>query len=70
MKMENGDGKDGQGGDTGAEANTHALGATLALLKERTGRQEFSMEELQDPAGTLAKYGVKDTKPPAEKDIQ
>ena len=37
-------------------ANQIAFGATVKMLTERTGRKEFTIQEIMDPAGTIAKY--------------
>lgn len=38
------------------EGNTIALAQTIKMLREKTGRTEFTMEEALDPMGTLKKY--------------
>ena len=37
-------------------ANRMAFGGTLQMLKEKTGKESFTLQELSDPAGTLKKY--------------
>ena len=39
-----------------ALGNRMAFAATLSMLKEKTGRKEFSMQEMMDPMGTIKKY--------------
>jgi hypothetical protein len=51
-----------------AQANTLAIGATLKLLQDRTGRKTFSLQELNDPAGTIRKYGEQGKDLPPKKD--
>jgi hypothetical protein len=36
-------------------ANRTAFAATLKMLKEKTGRNEFTLEEIQNPAQTIKK---------------
>ena len=40
-------------------ANRIAFGETLKMLKEKTGKDKFTMAELTNPAETIKKYGVK-----------
>ena len=38
------------------EKNAKVYGDTIAMLRERTGRQSFTINEVLDPAGTIKKY--------------
>ena len=39
-----------------APMNTKAAGETIKMLREKTGRNEFTYQELLNPADTIAKY--------------
>lgn len=49
---------------TSAEENTFVLGATLQHMKKMTGKESFTLAEMQDPRGTIEYYkkdnGTKD----------
>ena len=49
-------GKDEDGAESGAEANTLALEGVVKMLIERTGRKNFTMEEIMNPEQTIEKY--------------
>ena len=38
------------------DANTLALAGVAKMLKEKTGRETFTMQELMNPAQTIEKY--------------
>lgn len=42
--------------ESDSQANTQAAEATLKVLMSRTGRKTFSLDELEDPTGTIRKY--------------
>lgn len=42
-----------------AEENTFVMGETLKMMKAKTGKESFTLLEMQDPAGTIKKYSKK-----------
>lgn len=38
------------------KANRMAFGQTIKMLQEKTGRKEFTMQEMMNPAQTIKKY--------------
>ena len=63
LKAENGGDKEGgtsepvdPSDDRRHMANRVAFGGVLETLKKRTGRDSFTLSEMQDPAGTIRKY--------------
>ena len=44
----------GEGSST--DGNTKAAEGTYALLRKVTGRKTFTMEELEDPSGTIKRH--------------
>lgn len=50
-----------------AVANTMATQMLLQDLKRKTGRQSFTLDELDDPVGTLARYKIQDKTDQSEK---
>lgn len=51
---------DGIGRSSGAEANTKAMGYSLAHMKNVCGKESFTLNEMQDPASTIRKYTKQD----------
>ena len=37
-------------------ANRTAFAATLKMMKEKTGKESFTMDEMSNPAKTIQKY--------------
>jgi len=50
------------GEDTKNMANRLAFAGTIKMLKEKTGRSEFTMAELNNPADTIKKHNLKKVK--------